>query len=72
MPVKSICMLCWQRFAEEEMRKFGLKHTGWSSWDESNWFDGKVMCPGHSRPFYRKKEGVPDGCLYRMEHIVSQ
>lgn len=70
--VKSICVMCWQRFAEEETRKFGLEHMGWSEWDEANWFDGKVICPGHSRVSNWRKGEVPEDCIYRLEHLVSQ
>jgi hypothetical protein len=70
--VKSICMMCWQRFAEEETRNFGLKHTGWSSWDDANWIEGKVMCPKHTREHLWKKGDMPDDCTYRLEHLVSQ
>jgi len=65
---EEICKRCWDERAEEVKEKRLL----WSYIDERRWQQGVVLC----RTFLPFGFGpcpidsIPDGCFYRLEHIV--
>jgi len=65
---KSVCRMCWDRYAASSK----IKRRGWTEWDDEQWRSGRVMCPKSGDVEFSKTNAVPENCRYRLEHLVSQ
>ena len=65
---KKVCKRCWRE----------ARHCQWSKSQEKSWQRGFVYCGHHSfgKVFFdslgylSSRYHVPDGCRYKLEHIV--